>query len=269
MSSVVTYRRITVGQINPITDPPQPVIPSTSVLTGSIEVYDKFEPDHLLRNKTLRNITSSKTVYDEKNRPYIQETESPVIFEGGHITINPAKNYGTYVFLERHPGNGDNPYRPENAPILFERVKEEKSIKEQLNDEAIARLAINQAHDMTVADARAIIADLAPEFPVNAAGTDVRYKAIQLAKENPRAFVSSSPTEEVKTKIQISDAMASGAIDLDEDNRSWKLMGEKPSILTTYQLQDDPYEALEKALTGKDGEKLLAKIEAEMDKLKA
>lgn len=256
-SGVVTYRKIGVDQINPISDPPQPIIPPTSIMVGTTEVYDRFEEDMHMQTKTVRNVVSSVTKRDGKGQSYVEEKVEPIVFESGFITINARKNYNTFVFLERHPGNKDNIYRPADAPVIFERVKEAKTTDEQLHDEMLAFEALRQANSRPHKDLLAIVSTFKTDWPANASVSDTKYQAIQLAKANPLGFLEANPTPETRVKLVIANALAGGIIENDLDNRQWKL-GEK--AILSYDLQDNAQEKLEAFLTEK-GKALVDKIE--------
>lgn len=228
-NDTVTYRIIGLGQINPATS--EPVIPADEIFSGDYTFHDINESDEFSRDKLVKNIVSHRMVEDGKGGQYRQDKTADVIFQLGFITVVPAKQQGLFVYLELHPNNASNKWRPAGAVAVFERVQEAPTTRELLLGEELIEQAVALARRMSLADKRIVLGPGADKKDSDA----ILYDVLQLAKSAPREFIENAPDEKAKVKLNVTDALVSNVLIHDEDSRKFILAGKKKEAIFTYQ----------------------------------
>lgn len=254
-NDTVTYRIIGLGQVNPATG--EPVIPADETFISDYTFHDPNEEDEYSRDKLIKNVTGHSLVEDGKGGQFRKESTAAVVFQLGFITVVPSKQLGLFVYLELHPNNASNKWRPGGATPVFERVQEAPTTRDLLLHEELIEQATSLARRMSLADKRVVLGDKA-----NGKDSDaILYDVLQLAKASPREFIENAPDEKSKIKLHVTDALANNLLTHDEDTRKFILAGKKKEAIFTYAPgAPDPTRALIDHLSEKDNRESYEKL---------
>ncbi len=199
-------------------DPKDPWLPGTYMF------YDKFETDPLRKNKMQRNLGRPQIGRDKDDKEVIQDTIEPIEFTAGMCRIVPEQNFRKYVFMELHPLNASNPFRPKGVTALFERT----DIKNNKNDAyraAESQLAFEAEKAVVdIKDRDMVIGFAVSTGDIMTAGrltetikTDLRM----WARNNPRKFFVMNNNVEVPVRLNLIDAVQLGLIEYQPDKRRY------------------------------------------------
>jgi len=175
-------------------------------MKGEIMIVDPFTKKRV----KLRNIVGYKTV--ERNGQLIDEPEvKRVQFDhNSTISIGPD-DQGTYLFMERHPHNRDNPYRDKSRPkAKFYRVNAKKKAIQEMEYNYILADALTHVSQADKVELALIWKNLDPTSrkDINPEGTFEQFKrdTFELAKKKPDVVMKASSNKMMKAKLQIMDA---------------------------------------------------------------
>lgn len=261
---VVQYRLVNLDSIDPRSK--LPVMPVTETFFGEYTFNDIGEPDVYKRSKVIKNVVSKERQKDQYGKDFFTDKIEQVAFENGYITVNTDTQPDLYVWLELHPNNGSNKRRPSTEPIRFIRTDaNEKSSVEKTADILLVAEAITIANRLSYDQVKQYCASLALSgsamitFEGRQSG-DVRHDIMEFAKNNPRKFLDCNPDIKVRIRLNVTDAKTLIKIEHDEENRSFKFIGEKKAFFT-YNLGEHGDDALVEYLSGEKGEKDLDKLQ--------
>ena len=176
-------------------------------MKGEIVIMDPFTRKKI----RLRNIVSSVLV--ERGGIQVEEPKIARVLFGHNsvITIGPD-DPGTYEFMERHPGNRDNPYRDKlsgKKPIFY-RLNAKKKAIQDMEHNYILTDALNHVLASDKAELVAIWQKLDPTsqklINPEAGLESIKRDTFALAKEKPAIVMKASNNREAKAKLQIMDA---------------------------------------------------------------
>lgn len=176
-------------------------------MKGEVLITDMF----LKKKIRLRNIVGEKAVEREGKIVYEPEIKRVLFDHNSTITIGPD-DPGTYVFLERHPGNRDNPFREtlSGKNPIFYRINAKKKAVQDMEHNYILADALRHVADADKTELLSIYKKLDPTSAkkINPEGTYEQLKrdTFDLAKEKPAIVMKASSNREAKAKLQIMDA---------------------------------------------------------------
>jgi hypothetical protein len=249
-NQIATYRIISADEINPATG--QRVMPVDVSIPGEYLFHDLFDMDVLKRDKIRRNVIGTKTVIVD-GKPQVQEQVEDVEFNRGWLHVPCATKYALYVFIELHPLYKGNRFRPNNAPVVFERTDL------RYNSPAAKAAALELSLDAGQI-VRGMRKDevmnyaLGSNPPIPTAGREVheiRTDLLTRVIANPIPFFKQNKNEKAGILINVSDAIAFGLVEYQQDRKSFVLV-DTDEVLFTHTVTEEPTSAFVKHLS-KDG----------------
>lgn len=240
------YRLIASERIDPATGkPPQP---TDLDMPGTYMLYDPFEPDLIKKQKLIRNLGRPNITRDAvSKKEVIEDTIETVQFVAGLKEVNIASQYNLYVFLELHPLNGSNKFRPRGKDDpMFERI----DIKTNRSD-----MTLSAEMDLALEAEKWVVEKIKDTNEI--IGMAVTAKVFQQGfgvgecKTALRAWARTHPSELFKMtkniipsiQLDIMSAIDLGMIEHSHDTRTFKLL-ETGQDLFVYAPGENPIEAL-------------------------
>lgn len=208
--------------VDPLTgEAPEPKDPW---LPGTYMFYDKYESDPIRKNKLQRNLGRPQMGRDKDGNEVIQDTIEPIEFTAGMCRIVPEQNFRKYVFMELHPLNASNPFRPKGMTPMFERI-DIKSNKSEAYRAAESQLAFEAEKSVVdISDRDMIIGYAVSTGDILTAGrlTETIKTDLRLwARNNPRKFFAMNNNVEVPVRLNLIDAVGLGLIEYQPDKRRY------------------------------------------------
>ncbi len=249
--------------INPATG--LPVEAFDVLVTGRYTFYDKFEKDPLKRDKVIQNVIGTKRVIVD-GRPTLEENIDDVLFTKGWLQVSVEEDYPLYVFLELHPHNKSNKFRPNNAPKVFERM--------DINSHSRASQGV--ALDLTLDAGNSVkkmnkeeVLQYASQVPsINfSAGRPIHEMRTDLqrwAMANPIEFFKLNKNEKAGVQITVLDALAFGIIEYRADVKSYINL-ETDEKMGTHTASEEPMERLVKFLASEEGKETYLNLQERMN----
>jgi hypothetical protein len=245
-NQVAIYRIIGTEEINPATG--LKVDPVDTLIPGKYTILDPFEPDPLKKDKVMANVSGTET-YVENGQSKTRQTIDDPVFIRGWLQVPVKDKFGLYIFMERHPMNKSNKFRPNNAPAVFERVdvnQHSPAAQYATMDLSIdAGLAVRQlSKDQVLSYA------MTANPPINTAKRridEVRGDLTKYAMNNPIPFFKMNKNAQAAVKINVFDALAFGLVDYRPEIRQY-VLSETDEEIFTHSVQEEPQEALIKFL---------------------
>lgn len=249
---VAIYKIIGTDEINPATGLPVEAVDSS--IPGRYIIHDKFDPDPLKRDKVMKNLGATER-YIENGAEKTRETINDVIFYRGWLQVSVKDQYPLYVFMELHPMNKNNRFRPRNAVAAFERVdiKHKSKLANDLSTE-IALDAGQAVRGLGKDEVYAYCATTVP--PIITMGRDineVRADLIRYAMNNPIDFFRQNKDMTAAVKVTVADAFTFGIIDYRREQRTY-MNAETDEPIYTHTIQEDPMAGLIKFLSKKENQ---------------
>lgn len=190
-------------------------------MKGEITILDPVTKKKI----KLRNIVEYKQV--ERGGMLVDD---PVVkrvqFDHNSILTIGADDQGTYVFMERHPYNRDNPWRDKTREKpTFYRVNAKKKAIQEMEHNYILADALMHVSQADKVELTLIWKNLDPTSrkDINPEGTFEQFKrdTFELTKRKPEIVMKASSNKRMKAKLQIMDAEYYNIInflDVDEEN---------------------------------------------------
>jgi hypothetical protein len=228
--------------VDPLTgEKPEPKDPW---LPGTYMFFDPYEADPIRRNKLQRNLGRPQMGRDKDGKELIEDTIDPIEFTAGLLRVVPAQNYRKYVFMELHPLNASNPFRPRHVTPLFERV-DIKSNKGDAYRTAEAELAFDAEKAVVdIEDRDKIIGYAVSTGDILTAGrlTDQIKTDLRIwARQYPRKFFAMHNNVEVPVRLNLIDAIGLGLIEYQHDKRRY-VDPESDKVIFVTTIGKDPLE---------------------------
>jgi hypothetical protein len=126
-----------------------------------------------------------------------------------------ATHEGTYIFMERHPRNRDNPYRDRTKKPIFYRVNNAKVVSGENEKFIIMADTMNHIMKADLTELQTIYQNLDPtsKREVNPNNFDVLKRDLfKMVQKDPILVMRCSSNKDVKMKIQMMDAEYFGII---------------------------------------------------------
>lgn len=214
------------SRVDEETGQPKAAQPRFSLYGKGINIFDPIKKKRFI----LQNVAGIK----HEMLPDQTQKEVPVTkrvhFERNSTFSVDSTREGTYIFMERHPRNRDNPFRDKTKKPIFYRVSNNKIVN--ADNEKFMIMADTMAHirDADFTELRAIHEGLDATYKreVNANSFETLKRDLyKLAQKDPVTVMRCSSNKDVKMKIQLMDAEFYRIItflDNSEDadsNRAW------------------------------------------------
>ena len=220
------------------------IIPSKGVT-----VYDESKNEV----REIRYCPNQKSIFvDEQSGA---ATREPIKFYEGLLAV-PHTKPNLIAFMEAHPSNTANGGR------MFELVDTEKKNEESVEQEFLIHDAIMLIRDKSAEE----LVPVGMHFGIKLRESisDFKYELLNIAKSNPKEFISSFDNPVVAMKAKLTRATDFGLIKLNESGAYWA-DGNRLIVATP-----TGYSSLntltQHCLTDK-GASTFAKIESELDKI--
>lgn len=243
---IAIYKIIGSGQVNPATGEPAHLV--DVLIPGRYTLFDRFELDPLKKDKIIQNITGTER-YTEDGKQKVRDVVDDIVFANGYLAVPVESKFQLYVFMELHPNNRTNKWRPSNnTPVLFERV-----------DIMHRSPAAKSAEQDLGIDAAIIIRDMSKEdlykyaIPANVSVekgrmlSDIRSDLTTFAMKDPIAFFKLKKDSKAGVKIIILDAINLGLLEYRPDKKSFYLSTTE-EIFHTHTVGEEHMESLIKTM---------------------
>jgi hypothetical protein len=241
------YKIIGRDEINPATGLPAEITPT--LIPGIYTLYDRFDPDPGKRNKVLQNIVRQgrKIVGGVST---LEDEVEDIVFERGFLQVSVEKEWNLHVFMELHPMNKSNKFRPSNAVAVFERVdvlttsKASQSVARDLMLDAG-----NAVRKMEKDEVRAFAAQVVPPIVMSGGrpNSEIKDDLQAWAMANPMAFFKMNKNAEAAIQMNIYDAQNFGLIEYRPDTKSY-ILTDTEEVLHTHTAAEEPMKSFVKAL---------------------
>lgn len=259
-NTIATYRLIGYDEIDRSSR--QPREPQDVSIPGSYIFHDRGETDLARKNKLVmlkarpdvrRDKISGKEIMDDD---IVQE----VFFLRSHARANPMAEYPKYAFLELHPLNKSNPFRPTDISPIFERIDLYRDASRSLAFKLAAQdLALEAEIEVKNMDTkRAVGFATSAGIPTTENGIPrpigvIKQELRVFARNNPKAFYGMASNAKPAVKLMVLDAIHFGLIELDRDKKSFFVSATDEKIFT-HATDEDPTEALVSYLMSDKGQ---------------
>lgn len=239
---VAIYKIIGTDEINPATG--QKVDPVDSLIPGQYTFFDRYEKDVMKQNKVVSNIKGTKRLVVD-GKAEIHENIEDIVFIRGYLQVPVMGHYPLYLFLELHPMNKTNKFRPRNSVVAFERIDISyrspvaKGIQQDLSLDAGL-----EVRKMTKEDVLAYALTTNP--PIQTAGrplNEVRADLVTFAMNNPIPFFKQNKDTTAAIRMNVADAMMLGIIEYKSERRAFTLTRTEQELFA-HVPQEDPQQAL-------------------------
>jgi hypothetical protein len=234
---IAVYRIIGTDEINPATL--LPVEPVDTMIPGRYTLKDAFEKDPNKRKKTMKHLG----VYSEDAIEKTQDWED-VPFPRGWKQVHIQDYYSLHVFLELHPLNKSNKYRPSNSAVVFERMDTQHSSPLVLGMMQNLMLeAGNFANKLSKDDVYAYAMGADPIIPT--AGRqihEIRTDVVKYAMASPMKFFRTTKNHKASIQINLYDAINFGVVEYNQDKKRFVLTPTDETLFT-HTASEDPMES--------------------------
>jgi hypothetical protein len=247
---VAIYRISTMEEINPATgllvDPVDVMVP------GRYTFYDKFEKDPARRKKVLQNIVGEER-YTDDGKEKIRDLVDDILFTKGYLHVPVESEYTLYLFMELHPNNKHNRHRPNNYPVIFERI--DIKLNSKVSQSATRQLAIDAAveiRQLKKDDLYAYAASVKDISTVKRRIDEIRDDLTAWAMNDPIGYYKLNKNAKAAIQIQVLDAINFGLVEYSRD-RSGYVFQETEEVICVHTAAQDPMDELVKFLGKDDG----------------
>lgn len=247
---VAKYRILGGDKIDPSTK--MPADPVDIMYPGTYMFNDIGETDLSIRNKLIKNVTRPIIVKDKvSGKDVIDDDQIEGIwFRKGILTIDIMAHYIQYVFMELHPLNATNKFRPRSIQPEFERI-DIKTIAGPQYAMAAADLAFEAESEVRTMTDRDRIIGYATSMGITTTEggksrrlDHIRHDLGVVARSEPRKFFSVGGGDiRAAVKMNMIDAADWGIVEYDQDRRRW-ILASNEQALYTVMVQEDPMEGL-------------------------
>lgn len=239
--------------------------------TGGVNIFDPINRETYI----LQNVTGKRFEMVAGQRKEVPTIDRVTFERNGTKSIDSTQN-GTYIFMERHPGNRDNPFRDKKKKPTFYRVNVNKVINQENEKFMIMTETMAHIKNADLAELKSIYSKLDSGFKreINPATMEgLRRDLWRLAQKEPVVVMRCSNDKDVKMRIQMMDAEFYNIItfidnsETAESDRTWIFSDGKK--ICQIDLADNKIEGLIKFFEDKkaEGVKLYQKILGELKKV--
>jgi hypothetical protein len=249
--------------LNPATG--LPVEPFDVLVTGRYTFYDKFEKDPMKKDKIIQNIIGTKrSVVDGK--PILEEDIDDVLFTKGWLQVSVEEEYPLYVFLELHPHNKTNRFRPNNAPKVFERM--DINIQSRASQGAALDLTLDAGNSVKKMSKEELFNYASQVVEINSSAGrpihEIRTDLMRWAMSNPIPYFKLNKNERAGVQITVLDALAFGLIEYRASEKSYINL-ETDEKIATHTASEEPMDRLVKVLASDEGKEIYQNLQERMN----
>lgn len=244
--------RYSMLQVDGLIDPATGMTPDPqdAEFEGTYTLYDRFEPDPLRRAKLMKNLGREELIVDAEGREKRVHTINKIQFIAGIKTVNIETNYREYVFMELHPLNASNRFRPSGISTHFRRIDLENNKTEQFK-EAKRDLSIDaEMYVMKQVVKQELIIGYATAFGIptyDRRPSDIKFDLRKAAFNEPIKFFSMAKDAGQGIKMNIHDGLSNGLIEYQVDQHRY-VFCENNETFHVVGIQEDPIESITKAI---------------------
>lgn len=240
------YKMTGMDEINPATG--LTVHPVPSMIPGRYTFFDRFEMNPTKRDKAVTNITGTER-YVEDGQSKVRDVVDDIIFDRGFLHVNVERDYNLYVFMELHPMNISNRFRPNNAIAAFERI--DIQWKSSASQAATMDLALNAAIEVRNMKFDELIAFAAAVPEISTASSrpqhEIRNELTRWAQNNPIAYYKLNKNVKAAIQINMLDAINFGIVIYKPEKKGY-MFAETDEMICVHTASQDPMEQLVKFL---------------------
>lgn len=236
---VKIFKLVNSGKVDVMTG--QPAMNSGGTFKGYFTITDKFEENHALRRKVLKNVIATQTVLNDKGKEEVKEIIGDIEFGPTGLCIVKPDEYNKLVVMMRADENLSNKYRNNSKPAIWEEVEPTPSILkliEKLDIEDEARMFAKNG------DIKEVISVLNILKPGNKLKeiSDIRYALRLLAIEKPKEVIRHSKNREMKLRILVKECYEEKLIDFVDETLEWHIVSDdtKSSLIHKSEVGVDP-----------------------------
>lgn len=259
-NTVATYRIIGFDEMDRSSK--QPREPQDVSIPGSYIFHDRGETELTRKNKLVMNRGRPDVRKDKISGKEVMDDDiiQEIMFIRSHFRANPLTEYPKYAFMELHPLNKTNPFRPLELTPIFERIDlyamSSKSMAFQLAAQDLAFDAEKEVMGMEkdkvigfATNAGIPITENGMPRPLTLIKSELRI----FARNNPKMFFSLASDARPSVRLTILDAIHWGLIELNSDKKQFEVTvtGER---LWTHGVQEDPIEGFISYLLSEKGQ---------------
>lgn len=243
---IAIYRVVGHDTINPATN--EPALPVDVSIPGRYTLFDRFESDPLKKNKIIANITGSER-YNEDGKEKVRDVIEDVLLANGYLAVAVEQQFQLYVFMELHPNNKNNKWRPRNnTPVIFERVDiQHKSDAAKAAETDLGVDAALIIREMTKEDLYRYAAPAGITTGNNRFISEIRADLTRWAMKDPIAFFKLKKDNKSAIRIMLLDAINLGLLEYRSDKKSYYLSTTE-DIFHTHTVGEESMESMIKAM---------------------
>jgi hypothetical protein len=261
---VAIYRICSQEENNPATG--LKVEPVDVLIPGKYVIHDRFEQDPLKRAKVIKNVTGTETELKD-GKPITVEKIDDIIFQRGWLHVPIADKYPLHVVMELHPNNKNNKFRPNNAPVLFERVDIDVKSASSLN--AALDLALDAGTEVRKMEREDVLAYAAAvKETIATAGRpfhEIKGDLQRWAMNNPLLYFKLNKNSKAAVQVNIIDAINFGLVEYMANRKGYVDM-ETDETICVHTASEEPMDKLVKYLSHDErGKKWYANIMERMN----
>lgn len=267
-----TKKRVAIYQIvngddgiNPATNLPVEAVPV--LIHGSGYMFsDKFEKDPAKRQKFIKNVKGYERVVNKDGKEVDEEVIEDILFDRGWKQVVIEDNYMEHLYLELHPNNKSNRFRPQNAPIIFERV--DINMSSIASQSAAIDLTLDAGMAVKNMNKEEVYAFASSVSEINAAAGravhEIRTDLQKWAMSNPIPFFKLNKNTKAGIQIVVLDALNFGLIGYRADKKAYVDM-ETDEIISAHTAAEEPMQRLVKYLGSDEGQAWYKQIQDRMN----
>lgn len=250
--TVAKYRTIGQDKINPSTG--QIADPQDVLIPGTYMFYDRGAADLTKRNVLMKNLGRPQIAKNAiTQRQEIDEDQIEFVeFVNGIKSVNVEANYRLYVFLELHPMNGSNRFRPTSVAPVFERVDltMNRDISFAIAEQDLGFEAEKTVMEMTKKD-DIIAYATSMGVPTTEQNNPreialIKHDLRTTARKNPKLFFNLGKNFKAAVRFTVIDAISWGLLEYVPDKKSYYFPMSRESLkpVHTVSVSEDPMESL-------------------------
>lgn len=259
---IATYKGIHMDKPDPSSTFKLPPEPQDILLQGTYKFYDRGEIDPTKRWKLMKNITGAGEIVVDPvtKKQIVEETIEMITMIAGVKTVNIETQYRLYVFMELHPMNATNKFRPNDLAPAFERVdinnnRSAAYIQAEMDLGLEAEMAV-----MKMTKDEVIGFATTANIPTTEHGSiralmDVKTDLRVFARKNPRMFFSMANNRIAAVRMNMLDALNFGLIEYNMDERGF-FVPEEDKPIFVHVVDEDPHDSFSKYLASDEGKAL-------------
>ena len=216
---------------------------------AGITVHDK-ETDTV---RELRYCPNENSVWSDEQGP--KAMKKSVVFRDGRLFVREDQP-NLRRFLDLHPHN------VANGGYKFKLVDRTNDAKKEMEQEFLQHDAVSKVRDTDITDLLAIA--LYFKVNINADTSEIRHNLLRIAKKNPKGFLESFDSPQVRARAIIKQAADYQIINLRPDSCKWY---DSNSMIVSVPVGQDPTDVMVRFCLTEKGASVLSDLEERLEKL--